>query len=144
MPRTIGCLEGERRRFIDTPARSDAKRVDRIEAAPCAEASPADNTSPANKTWQIDTANRSPATPGLPIGLEAALSGQHAAAVGELAVEAAEQRDIAGDRELRSEARAASAAARGPSTVNAEPGSAMNAALILRDGSNSCTHDTRA
>src|SRR5258708_14763761 len=59
---------------------------------------------PANKTWQIiDTANRSPATPGLPIGLEAGLSGQHAAAVGELAVEAAEQRDIVGGRELRSE-----------------------------------------
>src|ERR1700730_6186979 len=104
VPRTMGCLKGERRRFIDTPARSDARLVDRIEAAPCAEASPTDTTSPANRTWQIiDTANRSPATQNLPVGLEAALSGQHAAAVGELAIEAAEQRDIAGDRELRSE-----------------------------------------
>src|SRR5262249_16874064 len=40
--------------------------------------------------------------------------------------------------------RAASFVARGPSTVNAAPGSAMKVGLIERVGKNSCTHDNRA
>src|SRR5262249_487912 len=40
--------------------------------------------------------------------------------------------------------RTASLDARGPSTVNAAPGSAMKVASIARLGLNSCTHDTRA
>jgi hypothetical protein len=79
----------------------------------------------------------------LPSDPDPAFAGIALAATGELAVEARIQPGVRSDGELGA-MRAASLEARGPSTVNAAPGSAMKMASIARVELNSCTHDNRA